>query len=78
MQFVRGASFDKKEFKRNLAGSGSYPPVYGIRVSRAREKDVQHFRPHFASSHICTDRPALGLLISLPSSSRKYLIQFPS
>jgi hypothetical protein len=29
MQFVRGASFDKKEFKRNLVGSGSYPPVYG-------------------------------------------------
>ena len=30
MQFVRGASFDKKEFKRNLAGSGSYPPVYTV------------------------------------------------
>ena len=26
---VRGASFDKKEFKTNLAGSVSYPPVYG-------------------------------------------------
>ena len=24
-----GASFDKKEFNRNLAGSVSYPPVYG-------------------------------------------------
>jgi hypothetical protein len=24
---VRGASFDKNEFKRNLAGSVSYPPV---------------------------------------------------
>jgi hypothetical protein len=30
MQFVRGACFDKKEFKRNLAGSGSYPPVYTV------------------------------------------------
>jgi hypothetical protein len=30
MHFVRGASFDKKEFKRNLAGSGSYPPVYTV------------------------------------------------
>jgi hypothetical protein len=27
---VRGASFDKKEFKRNLAGSVSYPPVYTV------------------------------------------------
>jgi hypothetical protein len=27
-----GASFDKKEFKRNLAGSGSYPPVYTVSV----------------------------------------------
>jgi hypothetical protein len=33
MQFVRGASFDKKEFKRNLAGSGSYPPVYTVVAS---------------------------------------------
>jgi hypothetical protein len=30
MYFVRGASFDKKEFKRNLAGSVSYPPVYTV------------------------------------------------
>jgi hypothetical protein len=28
----RGASFDKKEFKRNLAGSVSYPPVYGRHI----------------------------------------------
>jgi hypothetical protein len=26
MYFVRGASFDKKEFKRNLPGSGAYAP----------------------------------------------------
>jgi hypothetical protein len=26
----QGASFEKKEFKRNLAGSVSYPPVYGM------------------------------------------------
>ena len=25
-----GASFDKKEFKRNFAGSVSYPPVYTV------------------------------------------------
>jgi hypothetical protein len=30
MYFVRGASFDKKEFKRKLAGSVSYPPVYTV------------------------------------------------
>jgi hypothetical protein len=27
MYFVRGASFDKKEFKRNGAGSVSYAPA---------------------------------------------------
>ncbi len=27
MQFVRGASFDKKEFKRNVVGSVSYAPA---------------------------------------------------
>ena len=27
IKVVRGASFDKKEFKRNVAGSGAYPPT---------------------------------------------------
>jgi len=27
MEFVRGASFNKKEFKRNVAGSVSYAPA---------------------------------------------------
>ncbi len=27
MKFVRGSSFDKKEFKRNVAGSVSYAPA---------------------------------------------------
>ncbi len=32
---MRGASFDKKEFKRNLAGSVSYPPVYTVDLDSA-------------------------------------------
>jgi hypothetical protein len=32
----QGASFEKKEFKRNLAGSVSYPPVYGSYLKRNR------------------------------------------
>jgi hypothetical protein len=27
IKVVRGASFDKKEFKRNVAGSGAYAPT---------------------------------------------------
>ena len=34
MQFVRGSSFDKLEFKINLAESVSYPPVYGSKVQQ--------------------------------------------
>ena len=30
IKVVRGASFDKKEFKRNLAGSVSKTPVYTV------------------------------------------------
>jgi hypothetical protein len=32
MQFVRGASFDKKEFKRNVGGSGAYPPTTTVHM----------------------------------------------
>jgi hypothetical protein len=42
MYFVRGASFEKKEFKRNLAGSVSYPPVYGsVVVSKLAQNLIQ-------------------------------------
>jgi hypothetical protein len=30
MYFVRGASFDKKEFKRIVAGSGAYAPLFTV------------------------------------------------
>jgi hypothetical protein len=29
---VRGASFDKKEFKRNVAGSGAYAPSSTVAI----------------------------------------------
>ena len=33
-KFVRRASFDKKEFKRNVAGSGLCPAIYGTDLCR--------------------------------------------
>jgi hypothetical protein len=32
IKVVRGASFDKKEFKRNVAGSGAYAPTTTVLI----------------------------------------------
>jgi hypothetical protein len=32
MSFIRGASFDKKEFKGNVAGSVAYAPLFTVVV----------------------------------------------
>jgi hypothetical protein len=34
IKVVRGASFDKKEFKRNVAGSGAYLPTTTVAIAR--------------------------------------------
>jgi hypothetical protein len=46
-----GASFDKKEFKRNLAGSGSYPPVYGSTATLLDGCMVHVDGPDIGGSH---------------------------
>jgi hypothetical protein len=47
--FVRGASFDKNEFKINLAGSVSYPLVYTVEM----EDELPFFPPTALLAQMC-------------------------
>jgi hypothetical protein len=43
IKVVRGASFDKKEFKRNVAGSGAYAPTTTVEVCKRLVSVLQYF-----------------------------------
>jgi hypothetical protein len=70
---VRGASFDKKEFKRNVAGSGAYAP--SSTVERVRfYAEPQHKRLRFLPK----SAPPLPFNIHVPSSRNVLLFCTPS